>query len=117
MHNPRRRLALAACGLTASLVGAVAVTATATHGGLHGLFNSRGTINELKIHDRDGKLKLSANGPLDVAVVGAQLDPHAQTGWHQHPADSIVTVRPGGPALKMVELPRRPLRRAHLPAG
>lgn len=92
-------------GLTAVLATAMlAAAALATHGGLHGLFNSRGTIDRFKIQEPSMTLKLKAGEPIDIAIVGAQLDPGGQTGWHTHPADSLVTVQPGGPALTMLEL-------------
>ena len=97
----RRRIAAAASLLVAA-TAALSGVALATHGGLHGLFNARGTIDRLDIRDRDAKLRIKAREPIDVAIVGAQLDPGGQTGWHTHPADSIVSVQPGGPALKMV---------------
>lgn len=97
----RRRFAT----LTGLVVfGALALygMALADHGGLHGLFNSRGTIGPFHIHDHGSHMKLKSGKPIDVAIVGAQLDPGAQTGWHTHPAESIVTVQPGAPALRMV---------------
>ena len=86
-----------------ALVGGAAVAGVglATHGGLHGLFNARGTIDRLNISDGQTGLHIRAREPLDVAIVGAQLDPLGQTGWHVHPAESIVSVAPGGPALTM----------------
>jgi quercetin dioxygenase-like cupin family protein len=98
--NRRHRIALA--GVLALVVTVVTGAALATHGGLHGLFNSRGTIEPFTIRNADMRLKIKAKEPIDVAIVGAQLDPGSQTGWHIHPADSIVTVRPGGPALRMI---------------
>jgi hypothetical protein len=101
MKAPRRIAAIVAVGLLG--VAGAAGAALATHGGLHGLFNARGTIDRLDIRDKQTGLKIRAREPLDVAIVGAQLDPRGQTGWHLHAADSIVSVAPGGPALKMVE--------------
>jgi hypothetical protein len=101
MEKPSRIAVTVAVGL---LAGAGATGAAfATHGGLHGLFNARGTIDQLDVRDEHTGLKIRAREPLDVAIVGAQLDPLGQTGWHVHPADSIVSVAPGGPALTMVE--------------
>lgn len=98
----RRRRIATITGLV--LVGALPLCgmALADHGGLHGLFNARGTIEPFRIHDRASHLKLRAGRPVDVAIVGAQLDPGAQTGWHTHPSESIVSVQPGAPTLKMV---------------
>ena len=59
--------------------------ALADHGGLHGLFNARGTIGPFHIHDHASHVQLKAREPIDVAIVGAQLDPGGQTGWHTHP--------------------------------
>jgi hypothetical protein len=101
MKAPRRIAAAVAVGLLGG--GGAAGVALATHGGLHGLFNARGTIDRLDIHDEQMGLKIRAREPIDVAIVGARLDPLAQTGWHMHPQDSIVSVAPGGPALKTVE--------------
>jgi hypothetical protein len=108
--NTKRRKRIAFAGALASFA-AVAVlvsgAALAAHGGVHGLFNSRGTIEPFKIRDYKTGLKIKARKPIDVAVVAAQLDPGGQTGWHTHPADSIVTVQPGGPALRMISVDRR----------
>jgi hypothetical protein len=102
----RRRIATLA-GLV--VFGALALygMALADHGGLHGLFNARGTIGPFHIHDHGSHVKLKSGEPIDVAIVGAQLDPAGQTGWHTHPAESIVSVQPGGPALEMVTQVRR----------
>ena len=99
-----RRVAVTAAlvGLAAAVLSGIAL---AIHGGpLHGLFNARGTIEPFRIHDHNTKLKIRANKPIDVAIVGAELIPGGQTGWHTHPADSIVSVKPGPgePTLKMV---------------
>jgi hypothetical protein len=88
--------------IVAGLALVAGTIAGATQGAAIGLFNSRGTIQPFKIRDNATGLKIKARKPIDIAVVGAQLDPGGQTGWHIHPADSIVTVRPGGPALKMI---------------
>ena len=85
MKRSHRIGAAGLIGVNAALLSGLAF---ADHGGpLHSLFNSRGTL---------------AGSHIDVAIVGAQLEPGAQTGWHTHPSDSIVTVQPGGPALRMV---------------
>lgn len=94
-RSPRIAAAAGSVLLAASLLSGLAL---ADHGGLHGLFNARGTLDELKIRDRATKLKITSHEPLDVAIVGARLDPGAQTGWHTHPADSLVSVQPGGPS-------------------
>ena len=101
MEKPRRIALTVAVGLL-TIAGATGA-ALATHGGLHGLFNARGTVDRLDVRDKHTGLKIHAHEPLDVAIVGAQLDPHGRTGWHVHPADSIVSVAAGGPALTMVE--------------
>ena len=49
----------------------------------------------VQIHDHGMHFKLKAKRPIDVAVVGARLDPSGETGWHMHPAKSLVTVQPG----------------------
>jgi quercetin dioxygenase-like cupin family protein len=98
----KRHRITAASGLVALAAVVLSGMALAAHGGLHGLFNSRGTIDRFKIHEPNMKLKIKAVEPIDVAIVGAQLDPGAETGWHTHPADSLVTVQPGGPALTMI---------------
>ena len=104
----RRRIATIT-GLVAFGALALYGMALADHGSpLHGLFNSRGTIGPFKIHDHGShehhgaRLKLKSGEPIDVAIVGAKLDPAGATGWHTHPAESIVTVQPAGPTLKMV---------------
>ena len=97
----RRRIATLA-GLV--VFGALALygMALADHGSpLHGLFSSRGTIGPFQIHDHGSHVKLKAGRPIDVAIVGARLDPSGETGWHTHPAESVVTVQPGGAALWM----------------
>ena len=99
--KPSRRLA-ATVAVTLFVGTGAAGVALATHGGLHGLFSARGTIDRLHIRDKQTGLKLRARGPLDVAIVGAQLDPLGETGWHEHPTESIVSVAVGGPALKVV---------------
>jgi hypothetical protein len=100
--NTRRRIAAT---VAVALLGAAGAAgfALATHGGLHGLFNARGSIERLDIRGEQVGLKIRAREPLDVAIVGAQLDAFARTGWHTRPERSIVSVAPGGPALKMVE--------------
>ena len=100
------------------LTGALALYGTAVGDpiGLTGLFNARGTSQPFHIHDHASHLHLKAGAPVDVAIVGAQLDPAGQTGWHTHPADSIVSVQPGGAALTMVTRRHAALRDAHLPA-
>ena len=97
----RRRIPLIT-GLV--LTGALALYGTAAGDpiGLTGLFNARGTIQPFHIHDHASHLHLKAGAPVDVAIVGAQLDPAGQTGWHTHPADSIVSVQPNSAALTMV---------------
>jgi len=102
----KKRHGIAAVAGLALVITVLSGAAYATHGGLHGLFNSRGTIEPFKIRDSETGLKIRAKEPIDVAIVGAQLDPGSQTGWHTHPADSIVTVKPGGPALRMTYLHR-----------
>lgn len=91
------------------LFGALALYGTAAGDpvGLTGLFNARGTIAPFHIHDHASHVHLKAGAPVDVAIVGAQLDPKGQTDWHTHPAESIVSVAPGGPALTMVTQERR----------
>jgi hypothetical protein len=101
MKAPRWIAATVAVALLGG-AGAAGV-ALATHGGLHGLFNARGTVDRLDIRERQTGLRIRAREPLDVAIVGAQLDPGADTDWHEHLARSIVSVAPGGPALKIVE--------------
>jgi quercetin dioxygenase-like cupin family protein len=91
------------------LTGALALYGTAAGDpiGLTGLFNARGTAEPFHIHDHRSHVKLKAGAPVDVAIVGAQLDAHGQTGWHTHPAQSIVSVAPGEAALTMVTQERK----------
>ena len=90
----RRRRITTLAGLAA--VGALALygIALADHKGLQGLFAARGTIEPFHIHDHGSHVKLKASEPIDVAIVGAQLHADGQTGWHTHPAESIVSVQP-----------------------
>jgi hypothetical protein len=99
----KRRMATAVAVVAIAGMG-LAAGALATHQGFQGIFNSRGTIDEFKIKEPAMKLKLKAGEPIDIAIVAARILPHGQTGWHSHPADSLVTVRPGGPALTMLEV-------------
>jgi hypothetical protein len=89
----RRRIPII-IGLVLSGALALYGVALADHGGLQGLFNARGTLTH-------------HHGKIDVAVVGAQLHAHGQTGWHTHPRESIVTVQAGAPALIMQTARRR----------
>jgi hypothetical protein len=114
MQKRYRFTAAAAVGLAVVILSGGAY---ATHGGLHGLFNSRGTIEPFKIRDNSTDLKVKTREPIDVAVVGAQLDPNGQTGWHTHPVDSIVTVQPGGPSLRMLSVWRGRCVQQTFPAG
>lgn len=99
--RPRRTI-LTSLGLVlCSAVGFYGV-ALADHGGLHGLFNARGTAESLHVHDHASHVHIKAHEPIDVAIVGAKLDPGAETGWHTHPAQSIVSLPPDAPTLKMV---------------
>ena len=75
--------------------------ALADHGGLHRL-STRAARDPLHIHDHASHLNIKAREPIDVAIVGAQLDPGGETGWHTHPADSIVSLPPGAPTLEMI---------------
>jgi hypothetical protein len=100
----RKRYPIAAALGLSLIVAVLSSAAFATHGGLHGLFNSRGTVEPFTIGNNAMGFKLKAKRPIDVAVVGAQLDPNGQTGWHMHPADSIVTVQPGSPPLRMISV-------------
>ena len=88
--------------IVAALVVAAGTIAGATQSAAIPLFNSRGTIEPFEIHDHGMHFKLKAGRPIDVAVVGARLDPSGETGWHMHPAKSLVTVQPGSPNLRMV---------------
>jgi hypothetical protein len=96
--RPAHRIA-AATGLATVALSGLAV---ADHGGLQGLFNARGTIDELEFEQDDIGLEIEADEPIDVAIVGAQLHAGGQTGWHTHPTDSIVSVQTGAPDLVMV---------------
>jgi hypothetical protein len=109
MNGKRRKRMGLAASLAAFAAVAVLVSgaALAAHGGLHPIVNSRGTIEPFKIRDYRTGLKIKTRKPIDVAIVAAQLDPGGQTGWHTHPADSIVTVQPGSPALRMISVDRR----------
>lgn len=99
--NRAHRVA-AAIGLTTLAAMALAAMALADHGGFVGLFNARGTIDPVTIRDKDSEVKIKIKEPADVAIVGAQIHPDGQTGWHTHPADSIVSVQPGAPPLEML---------------
>lgn len=92
----------AAIGVVALAATALSAVALGDHGGLQGLFNARGTIDPGRIKDKDIALKIKLKEPVDVAIVGAQLHAGGQTGWHTHPTDSIVSVQPGAPTLKMI---------------
>lgn len=100
----RKRYRLMVATVIGLVVGALSGAGFATHGGLHGLFNSRGTIEPFRIHNHAMGFKMKAKRPIDIAIVGAQLDPGSQTGWHTHPAASIVTVQPGSPPLRMISV-------------
>jgi hypothetical protein len=89
-------------GVVGVLVIVAGTIAGATQSAAIPLFNSRGTIQPFRIDDKTTHFKLKAKRPIDVAVVGARLDPGGETGWHMHPAKSIVTVQPGSPDLRMV---------------
>ena len=102
-----RRRTLLTTGLVLSGAFALYGTAAGDPIGLTGLFNARGTIEPFHIHDHASHVKLKAGAPVDVAIVAAQLDPSGQTGWHTHPAESIVSVQPGGAPLTMVTQERR----------
>jgi hypothetical protein len=88
--------------IVTGLVIVAGAIAGATQSAAIPLFNSRGTIEPFTIHDHGMHFKLKAGRPIDVAVVGARLDPSGETGWHMHPAQSLVTVQPGSPNLRMV---------------
>ena len=88
--------------IVAGLVVVAGTIVSATQGAAIPLFNSRGTIEPFTIHDHGMHFKMKAGRPIDVAVVGARLDPSGETGWHMHPAKSIVTVQPGSPNLRMI---------------
>jgi quercetin dioxygenase-like cupin family protein len=96
-----RRRITAFAGL--AVVGALALygVAVAQNTGVTGLFAARGTAEPLHIHNHSSHFKLKAEEPIDVAIVGAQLQADGQTGWHTHPADSIVSVAAGAPDLIM----------------
>jgi hypothetical protein len=88
--------------IVAGLVVVAGTIAGATQSAAIPLFNSRGTVEPFTIHDHGMHFKIKAGRPIDVAVVGARLDPSGETGWHMHPAKSLVTVQPGSPNLRMV---------------
>lgn len=136
MQGPRWKRWTATSGAACLLAAAATGAALADHGGSHGLnglFNSRGvstnagsTISEFKIHDPDLGLKLTGKRSLDVVMVGAQLASWTdgsgatrpgETGWHSHPAQSLASVQPGGPALKMYELLDGRCVETTIPAG
>jgi hypothetical protein len=89
-------------GIIGALVLVAGTIVGATQSAAIPLFNSRGTIQPFEIHDHGMHFKIKAGRPIDVAVVGARLDPGGETGWHMHPAKSLVTVQPGSPNLRMV---------------
>jgi quercetin dioxygenase-like cupin family protein len=88
--------------IVTGLVLVAGMVAGATQSAAIPLFNSRGTIEPFTIHDHSMHFKMKSKRAIDVAVVGARLDPGGETGWHMHPAESIVTVQPGSPNLRMV---------------
>lgn len=92
--------------IVAGLTLLAGTLAGATQGAAIGLFNSRGTIQPFEIEDKATGFELEADEPIDIAVVGARLAPGDETGWHTHPARSVVTVKPGSPALKLVYVRR-----------
>jgi hypothetical protein len=112
----RHRIALAA-GITGLVAIVLAGGTLAAQQAVIGLFNSRGTIEPFSIRSPDIRFKVKGKKPIDVAVVGAQLEPGSQTGWHIHPADSIVTVRPGGPAMRVIDVYRARCRERMFQAG
>jgi hypothetical protein len=95
----RRITTLAGFALLATL--ALYGVAGGHHKGVESLFAARGTAEPFHIHDHSSHFKLKAGEPIDVAIVGAQLHADGQTGWHTHPADSIVSVQAGAPELIM----------------
>jgi hypothetical protein len=102
----RRRIA-AFAGL--AVTGALALygPALAQTVGVKGLFAARGTAQPFHIHDHASHFKLKADRPMDVAIVGAQLSAGGETGWHTHPADSIVSVAPDAPGDLLMDTTRR----------
>jgi hypothetical protein len=92
--------------IVAGLAVVAGTIAGATQGAAIGLFNSRGTVQPFRISDHSMHFKMKAKRPIDVAIVGARLDPAGETGWHMHPARSIVTVQPGSPDLRMTYVKR-----------
>jgi len=88
--------------IVAGLAVVAGTIAGATQSAAIPLFNSRGTIERFEIRDHSMHFKMKAKRPIDVAVVGARLDPGGETGWHMHPAKSLVTVQPGSPNLRMI---------------
>lgn len=91
-------------GIVGGLVLVAGTLVGATQSAPIPLFNSRGTIEPFRIQDHSMHFKMKAKRPIDVAVVGARLDPSGETGWHMHPTKSIVTVQPGSPDLRMVSV-------------
>ena len=61
--------------IVAGLIIVAGTIAGATQSAAIPLFNSRGTIQPFKIHDHGMGFKMKAKRPIDVAVVGARLDP------------------------------------------
>jgi hypothetical protein len=89
-------------GIIGGLVLVAGTIVGATQSAAIPLFNSRGTVEPFTIHNHSMGFKLKSKKAMDVAVVGARLDPSGETGWHMHPAESIVTVQPGSPDLRMI---------------
>jgi hypothetical protein len=90
--------------IVAGLAVVAGTIAGATQGAAIPLFNSRGTVEPFTIHNHQMGFKLKAKKAIDVAVVGARLDPSGETGWHMHPSESLVTVQPGSPDLRMISV-------------
>ena len=103
--------------IVGSLIVVAGTIVGATQSAAIPLFNSRGTIEPFTIHDHGMRFKIKAKEPISVAVVGAQLAPSGDTGWHIHPAASIVTVQPGSPTLKMITVRNGQCVEETFPAG
>jgi hypothetical protein len=88
--------------LLAAAFAAGLAPASQTPGAPVGVFNARGTSDPFQIRDKATGLKITARQPVDAAIVGAELPPGGETGWHLHPADSIVVVKPDAPPLTML---------------
>ena len=56
---------------------------------------ARGSLGEFRVRDRATGLRMTVDGPTDLALVKATLPPGGETGWHGHTGPSFVIVESG----------------------